>query len=152
MPDFPWRLAGCPEFFQHGLVAQSIHCVPEAPMLKLHHLSHGREPDDRRTFPTAVIAFDEIETARGQNEKAAIDQATVAARLFDERRHRIPLTLQRPIAAGGTHRRDSRKLAVLEVEFDGRANIQIAQSISVGETEGLFVLYIGRDAFEPTAG
>ena len=88
-------------------------------MLKRHHLSHGRKPDDRRAFPTAVVAFDEIETARRQNEKAAIDQATVAAGLFNERGYSLALTLQGPIAPGRAHCRDGRKLAMAYVEFDG---------------------------------
>src|SRR5439155_22852926 len=117
-----------------------------------HHLPHCREPDDRRAFPTDVVAFDEIEAARRQHEKAAIDQTAVAARLLDKCGHQIALTLQRSIAPGRTHCRDGRKLSMAHVKFDGRSNVQIAESITVGKTESLFVLDIVRDPFEPSAG
>ena len=70
-------------------------------MLKGHHLPHRGEPNERRTFPTDVIAFDEIEAAGRQNEKSAIDQAAVAAGLLDEGGDRVALTLEGPVTPGG---------------------------------------------------
>src|SRR6185312_4642240 len=103
MPDFPWRLAGCPQLFQHRLVAQGVHRVPETAMLEGHHLAHRGEPDDRRTFPSTVVAIDQIEAARREHEITAIDEATVTRRLFDERFHSVAVALQRAIAARRTH-------------------------------------------------
>src|SRR5262245_12856819 len=110
LPDFPWRFAGCPQLFQHVLVAQGVHCLPKSPMLEGHHLSHCREPDDWRDLPADIIAFDEIEAARRQDEKPAIDQPTVAARFFDERLHYVPLTFQGAITPRRTHSCHSRQL------------------------------------------
>src|SRR5664279_3994158 len=106
MPDFPWRLAGCPELFQIGLVTQGVHRLPESAMLECHHLAHGCETDDGRAFPAAVIAVYEIENAWRKNEKAAIDHAAIAARFLYERGYRVPVTFQRAVAAGRPYRRD----------------------------------------------
>ena len=70
MPDLPWRLAGCPELFQHRLVAQGIHRLPETAMLERHHLPHGGETDDGRAFPAAVVALDKIETRAATERKS----------------------------------------------------------------------------------
>src|SRR6185503_8795506 len=126
MPDFPWRLAGCPQLFQHRLVAQGVHRVPETAMLEGHHLAHRGEPDDRRTFPRAVVAIDQLEAAWRQHEIAAVNEAAVTWRLFDEGFDGIAVSLQRAVTSRRAHRSDGRKPAVGQVKIDRRADIEVA--------------------------
>jgi len=48
-----------------GLIIEAglMAAQPEAAMLEGHHLAHGGEPHDRRTFPGGVVAVDQIEHA-----------------------------------------------------------------------------------------
>src|SRR5579885_1557819 len=152
MPDFPWRLARYPELFQHRLVAQRIHRVPEAAVLEGHHLPHGGETDDGRAFPGTVIALNQVEAARRQHEVAAVDEAAVAARLLDEGGDRVAVAFQRAVAPRRAHRGDGGELAVAEVEVDRRADVEIADAVAVSEAEGLIVLDVVGDALETPAG
>src|SRR6185437_13577148 len=152
LPYFPRRPARGPELFQHRLVAKSVHFVPETTMLECHHLSHSREPYDRRAFPAAVIAFDQVKTARRQNEKAAVDQPTIAARLFEEGCHRRALAFQSAVAPRRPHGRNCRQLSVTEMKIDRRPDIQIAQPVAISETESWFILDIAGNALEASAG
>src|SRR6185437_762031 len=145
-PNLPWRLAGYPELFQHCLVAQGVHRLPETAMLERHHLPHGCQADDGRAFKAAVVAVDKIENARRQNEKAAVDHAAVAGRFLGERYHLIPVTFERAVAAGWPHRRDRSQLAVTTVVLDGRANIDITDAVAIGEAKRLLIFYIRGDA------
>src|SRR4029078_3899287 len=105
-------------------------------MLEGHHLTHGREPDDRGAFPTAVVTFDQVKATRRQNEEAAVYRPAIAARLLDEGRDGCALALERPVPARWAHRRNRCELPVVEMEVDRRADIHITHSVAVGEAEG----------------
>src|SRR5579885_263363 len=152
MPDLPRRLARGPQLFQHALVAQRIHGMPEAAMLERHHLTHGGKTDNRRTLPARLVALDEIEHARGEHEEAAVDQSPIAARLLDEGGYRVSLTLDGAVASRRPYCGDRRQSAVAKMKFDLRADIEIAQAVAIGEAECFFVLDVVGYAAEPAAG
>ena len=144
LPDFPWRLARCPELFQHRLVAQRIHRVPKAAMLERHHLSH-RASRTIGELSQLLLSPSIRSRQRGDRTKKPPLISPPSPRGFSMNAVDCrALALQRAVAARRPHRRDRRELAVADVEFDRRADIQIAQPVAIGEAEGRLVLDIAR--------
>src|SRR4029079_10800323 len=120
-------------------------------MLEGHHLSHSRKANDRGTFPTAAVAFDQVETTRRKNEEATVDQPAVAARLFDKGRNCRALAFERAVAPRRPDRRKRRTPRMAKVEFDRRADIHGAQPVAISEAECRLVLDVAGNALEAPA-
>ena len=76
---------------------------------------------------------------RRQNEKAAVDQAAFAKRLFDEAPHPPILDIERAEARERAHGGDGRQLAMLAMEIDAGRYIDIADAVAIGQAEGAFL-------------
>lgn len=98
-----------------------------------------------------MVALDQVENFRRQHEKSSVDRASIAARLFDKACHLVARALQRSVAPGRDNDANRGQLAVPVVKLDGCPNIQIADAVPIGETEGLLVLYVFCDALETPA-
>ena len=146
MADFP-----APTRLQLVLVAQRIHGLPEPQVLVGLQLAIAAEGFQRHRFPRHIITLDQRQHARRQYEKAAIDEAAIAARFFGETRHHVALAPQRAVASRGLHRGHRGRLAVAAVEGDQGADIDVRHAIAIGEAEGLFFLDVVRHALETAA-
>lgn len=73
-----------PEIFKQSFVAQGIHRLPEAVVLKSGEA--GRHlPIFREAFvPNGVIVVDIVQHGRGKHEESAVDERAVALRFFNE--------------------------------------------------------------------
>ena len=136
--------AGGPKLFQHRLVTQRVHRVPETAMLEGHHLSHRREPNDREL--SQLLSSPSIRSRqRGERMKKPPLISPPSPRGFSMKAvTAVALALERAVAARRPHRRDRRELPMAKVEFDRRADIQIAQPVAIGEAEGWLVLDVAR--------
>lgn len=126
--------------------------MPEAGVIKGHELTVGSQRHHRLRFPYGQVAFDAVEDLRRQDKEPAIDQPAVAPRLLGEPLHEIAISLERPVAPRGSHRRHRRLLAVTAVEGDQRRDIDVAHSVAVREAEGLFIADVVGHPLEPSAG
>src|SRR5690242_1032147 len=152
MPDLPWRLARRPQVLEHVLVPQRVHRLPEAAVLVRHYLPEGDEADERRAFPASVVAGDHVEAFRRQHEITAVDETAVARRLLGESDDGVAPALDRAVAAGRPHRRDRGELAVAVMEADQFADVHIADTVAIGEAEGILAGQMRADALEAAAG
>src|SRR4051794_36538483 len=83
-PHAPRSLAAVPEFLEQVLVPQRIHVLPIAGMAVDRELILRHEPAHGILLPDRVVAVDEIEDARLQDEESAIDQVTIRSGLLPE--------------------------------------------------------------------
>ena len=82
-----------------------------------------------------------------QHEEAAIDPAAVAVGFFDKFTHASPSHAQAAIAPGRLHGSDRGQLTVIAMKFHQRADVDIGNTVAIGEAESLFVLDMARARF-----
>src|SRR4051812_8237091 len=125
-PHLPGSGALRPHFLESGLVAQGIHGLPETGVRIGHELPAGGEAHERFLLPTGLIARNEIDGLRFDDEEAAVDPCAVARGLLLEARDQLTLQVQRAVSSGRLDRGDRGKLAVIAMELDERANVDVA--------------------------
>src|SRR5262245_38215394 len=122
LPHLPGRFAGRPQRFERGSVTQRVHWLPEAVAAVGTEFAIARQALKRLGLPRRVVTSDTIEYARVQHEEAAADQCIVTGRLLGETGH-LAGAVRRIVP--GSHCRDRGELAMLPVEGDQRAGIDI---------------------------
>ena len=103
-----------------------------------------REPLHRLPFPDRRVILDIAADQRRQDEEAAIDPAAIAHRLFLEPSHAIAQVLDRSEAARRLGRGHGGEPSFLAMQIDRGAHVDVANSISVGQTKFLIVAEVGR--------
>lgn len=121
-------------------------------MLEGHHLPGLSQLAHGLGLPRRLVVRDQVYAFRRQHKEATDDKAAVATGFFGEGRHGITVALQRTVASGRLHRGDSSESAVLLVKGDRGADIDVAQTIAVGEAETLVVLHVVGHSPEAAAG
>ena len=118
-------------------------------MLIRHQLAPLRKLGQWRALPAHVVAFYQIDALGREYEETAIYKAAVATRLFDKGGDLFSRSLKRAIFARRRNRGDGRELAVPGVKFDRCLDVDIAESVTIGETKSLLIPEIVADALEP---
>src|SRR5690606_20852515 len=124
------------------LVAERVHRVPEAIMLEGHQFTLLRESDQRLGLEAGGIPLDQIDTCRGKDEETPIDEAAIAARLCRKAGDAGPPALESTVASRRPYCRDGGVATMSAMKCDFRADIDIGEAISIGETESLFPLQV----------
>ena len=86
-----------------------------------------------------MITFDVIEYRGRKDKETAVDETAIAPRFFDKARHPTALRLDRAVATRRENRSNGGLSAMLTVELNARADIDVAKSVTVGEAEGFVV-------------
>ena len=86
-----------------------------------HQLAIGSQLSQGLTFKWGLIACNVVEYRGRQNEKSAVDQATIARWLFDKARDPVTLALNGPIAAWRKYRRNGGETPMATVEINAGA-------------------------------
>ena len=89
-----------------------------------------------------MIALKKIDDLWRQNEKAPIDQSTVAARLFLEFTHMSILNVQGAKSARRICGCKGGYLSVLAMKINRGRDVDITDPIAVSETKVVFILYV----------
>src|SRR6266852_3120966 len=143
-------MASTPHGFELVLVAQRVHRLPEAQVVKSRQLTFTSQPFHRFTFPDGVVAFDIVDYFGRQNKKPAIDVCAVACGLLAEICHHIAGKLQRAKAPWRRHRGDRREPAFRLVESQQLLDVDVRDAITIGE-EKIMIAKIFTDALDATA-
>jgi hypothetical protein len=135
------------------LVAERVHVLPESAVVVDGELAVVHEAAQRLLLPDGGVALDVVEHARLADEEAAVDQVAVGGGLLAEAVHPVRLRreVERAEAARLQHRRHGGERALLAVEGDQRADVDVGDPVAVGQAEGL-VAEIVAHAAEPSAG
>ena len=104
-------------------------------MLIGRKLAAGGERLQRTPFPDAVVARNQVEDRRLQDEEAAVDEGAVAGGLLLEGANRAPLDFQRAVAAGRLDGGDGRLPGFPAVEGQRGGDVDVADAVAVGEEE-----------------
>src|SRR4028118_1509777 len=83
-PNAPRGLPAVPELLQDGFVSKGIHILPVAPVVVDSELIFGNERAHRLLLPNRVIAFDEVEDTRLEDEKPSVDEVAVRSGLLPD--------------------------------------------------------------------
>ena len=150
LPDLPRRLAALPKGFEVNLVAQGIHGLPETAVTIGGELTFSGEALHGFSLPDGIVCIDVVDDFGRQDEKTAIDPGAIAGGLFLETGDLDVLEVNRTEAAWGLGGGERRQLALLLVMGDQLGDVDVAEAISVGETED-FVAQIGFDTPQPPA-
>src|SRR6266478_1682058 len=120
--------------------------------MKVHgQLIFGGKPFQRLALPDYMIALDVAPNLRGQNKETSVDPATIPKRLFLKTRDAIPLVPNCTEPTRRLSRRHSRKAPRLFMQFDCRADVNIADAVAVCDTKGIVTLNVRQNAFYSTA-
>src|SRR4051794_34794344 len=138
LPGLPARLARRPLLLQHDLVAEAVHVLPVARVPVGGQLAVIRQALKGLALPDRLVALDVVEDAGLEDEEAPVDPATVAGGLLAERLDPVSLERERTEAAGRLDRRQGREHALLAVEFDEGADVDVRDAVAVGEAERFF--------------
>src|SRR3972149_9596924 len=115
-------------------------------MFKRHEFANADKLRQRRAFPARIISLDQSEALGRKDKEAAIDQAAVAAWLFREGRDLVALQLERTITASRVDGGYGAPPAVVSMKCNLGRDVDIGQTVAVGEAEGLFILHVSRHA------
>src|SRR3954465_10021160 len=137
LPGLPARLARRPLLLQHDLVPEAVHVLPVAGMAVGGQLAVVGQALERLALPDRLVALDVVEDAGLEDEEAPVDPAAVAGGLLAERLDAVALERERAEAAGRLDRRQGREHALLAVEFDQGADVDVRDAVPVGEAERL---------------
>src|ERR1700682_2580706 len=84
LPFLPRGVSSPPQILDNLFLAERVHRLPIAAMLKRAELLVLRELYHRFTLPNAIIACNHVKDRACQYEKTTIDPASVAVRLLVE--------------------------------------------------------------------
>ena len=142
-PNAPRGLPAVPELLQDGFVSKGIHILPVAPVVVDSELIFGNELAHRLLLPNRVIAFDEVEDTRLEDEKPSVDEVAVRSGL-------LPETFDARLIRGNIERSKATRLSnscngsqrgLLAVKLNERGNVEIADAVAIGQAES-FVAYV----------
>src|SRR5690606_10088845 len=123
--------------------------LPETTVLIAHQLTFLRQGPHGVLLPGGVITLDEIDDARLEHKEPAIDPAAVAQRLFLAPLHTGAITVHGTESSGRLHGRDGGKTAMLAMKRDQFANVDIGNTIAIGEAESFVTQVIPHPAQAP---
>lgn len=141
-----------PELFKQLLVAERVHRLPKAAMLKGIELIHGGDAGQAVALPHRLIVFDQIKHLWLEHKEAAIDPGAIALGFFFKRKHPASLELQRTKTARGLHGSEGCPAAPLLVKGNGFSDVHIGDTVAIGEAEGVVAHEVGLYTLEASTG
>src|SRR6266540_5850150 len=117
-PCLPRSLARGPQLLQMVLVAQRVHRLPEAAMMKGAQFARVRKSRQRILLERSGVARDVFAHFGRKHKESAVDPLSVACGLFLEIDDCRLLHHQRAPASGRLHGGQRCQLAMLLVELD----------------------------------
>ena len=133
-------------------ITQGVHRLPEARVFEGRQLFCPGQCGQRFAFPGGGIAVDIVKTLGRENEKAAVDPASIAAWLFDEFSDGACRDVQGAVSARRLYGGDGRQLVMAFVEGDQAGNVDVGNAVAIGKAEGLVVFDKIRNPLETAAG
>src|ERR1700689_445647 len=100
-------------------------------------LALAREAAQRLLLPYALVTADVALDGGREHEEAAVQPRAVPARLLLEVAHARTGDLHGPESSGGLHGGDRGERTLRAVVFDQRADVDVGETVAVGETEVL---------------
>jgi hypothetical protein len=82
IPNSPWSITALPQFFEHNLIPQSVHGMPESSMRIGGELPRSSRAFHRFLLPYSCITVDVVNHSRGEDKEPAIDPTTVTLRFL----------------------------------------------------------------------
>ena len=118
--------------------------------LKTVSLIARRKPAHRLALPYALVPVDQVEGGRLQHKESAIDESSIALRLFAEALYPGPRDLQGAKTAGGKDPGQRRQALHPLMVLDQLADVHVRDPVAIGEAERTLV-QIAADPLQPAA-
>src|SRR5580698_7331480 len=126
--------------------------MPKTAMHKRAQLIGLRQLLHRFALPDRIVAADQFTNRRRENKKAAVDPAAVIVRLLPKRPHAIAIDDDCAKSPCRTYRRDGRLPAMRLVEVHFSRDVDIGNTVTIGQRKVWFVFHIIHHAFDASAG
>jgi hypothetical protein len=133
-------------------VAQRVHGLPETTMHPGRQLTVRRQALQGFVFPHRVVALDQFQHAGFQYEKTTVDQAALGRRLFLERDYLAALGNDAAKTRRGPNAGHRGFAAVIGMEGEFRADIDVGQTIPVGHAKWFAGIQEFANLQKPPAG
>src|SRR6266702_1216330 len=152
LPGFPWSLARGPELFELLLVAEGVHCLPEAVVEEGLHLTPGDEGLDDLALEHPAVVLDLLDHLGRQDKEAAVDPSAFVFGLLLEGVDVVVFQSEGAEPGDGLDAGEGDELAVFLVKSDAGLDIDVGEAIAVGHAEGIFPFDIFGDTAETASG
>src|SRR5581483_11124168 len=153
-PRLPGRGAALPEVVEQPELARRVHGLKEVGVLEGDELPVGREALERLALEgDRRVVAEVVPDAPGvENEEAAVDAAGAGLRLLVEAGDEGPVEVDLAEAAGRARGGHRRHLAVLLVEGEEPADVDVRHAVAVREAEEPVLLDVTPDGGDAAGG